>query len=447
MAIRDAVAAIFVHQDRIFAVRRQPHLRAFPGYHAFPGGKVDRGESETPIEEPIFNDFPPRLMHALIREMREELDFDLVLAAQKGQIMALSELSEVTTPDFHSIRFRTHFFKITLDHLPRFLVDADEVAEHGWFTPAQLVERFHAGRLLVAPPLLTMIQALAADISCAHVPNAPFIYDPDREIPVMEALSEVWHLLVPSNTLPPADRTNAFVIGGYLLDPSPRDRATLAKLEHTLTRFDLKGIFLTHHHADHHQFAPELARKLNLPIHLSEDTHQRLTGNKGKGYFRGIPIHHVRDGQVLTTWKDQEVVVHAVPGHDEGQMALAPRDLAWFIVGDLIQGIGTVVIAAPEGDMSKYFETLQKVIDLNPAVIIPSHGLALGTVYRLEKTLEHRRIREQQVLKYHQEGKTPKAMLKHIYPDLPLPLAPLALANIKSHLTKLYSDKRTGCVK
>src|SRR3546814_20810533 len=82
-----------------------------------------------------------------------------------------------------------------------------------------------------------------------------------------------------------------------------------------------------------------------------------------------------------------------------------PYDLAWCIVGDLIQGIGTVVIAKPEGDMRKYFATLERLIALNPRVIIPSHGMALGTVYRLEETLKHRRQREQQVLSLWREGK------------------------------------------
>src|SRR3546814_10346747 len=88
-----------------------------------------------------------------------------------------------------------------------------------------------------------------------------------------------------------------------------------------------------------------------------------------------------------------------------------PDELAWGIVGDLIQGIGTVVIAKPEGDMRKYFATLERLIALNPRVIIPSHGMALGTVYRLEETLKHRRQREQQVLSLWREGKDLETML------------------------------------
>jgi 8-oxo-dGTP pyrophosphatase MutT (NUDIX family) len=37
----ESVSAIFIHEQQIFAVQRQPYLLAFPGYHAFPGGKID----------------------------------------------------------------------------------------------------------------------------------------------------------------------------------------------------------------------------------------------------------------------------------------------------------------------------------------------------------------------------------------------------------------------
>src|SRR3546814_809639 len=138
---------------------------------------------------------------------------------------------------------------------------------------------------------------------------------------------------------------------------------------------------------------------------MSEDTQQRLFAKKGMDYFQGLAVHHYREGDVICRWLGRPVKVYEVPGHDEGQLALMPDDLAWCIVGDLIQGIGTVVIAKPEGDMRKYFATLERLIALNPRVIIPSHGMALGTVYRLEETLKHRRQREQQVLSLWREGK------------------------------------------
>ena len=57
------------------------------------------------------------------------------------------------------------------------------------------------------------------------------------------------------------------------------------------------------------------------------------------------------------------------------------------MAGDLFQGVGTVVIGEPEGNMQTYMETLKKVIKLNPKCVFPSHGIALGGSHILQKNL------------------------------------------------------------
>ena len=116
--------------------------------------------------------------------------------------------------------------------------------------------------------------------------------------------------------------------------------------------------------------------------------------------------------------------------------------MAWFIVGDLIQGIGTVVISAPEGDMATYFDTLEKVIVLNPEVIIPSHGIPMRSTHRLQETLKHRRERELQILKLHKSGKSKEEILEQLYAEVDSRLHQLAMKNIESHMVKLHKEKR-----
>ena len=58
---------------------------------------------------------------------------------------------------------------------------------------------------------------------------------------------------------------------------------------------------------------------------------------------------------------------------------------------------------------------MQRVIDISPRVIFPSHGIALGGVDKLQVTLDHRKEREQQVLNLFREGKTEEEMLQTIY--------------------------------
>jgi len=87
--------------------------------------------------------------------------------------------------------------------------------------------------------------------------------------------------------------------------------------------------------------------------------------------------------------------------------------------------------------MTKYFHTLQKVIELNPNCVIPSHGIALGGTEILKKTLEHRKFREDQIKKMMDKGMDIEQMLAAIYFDIPEKILKYARANIVSHVDKI----------
>ena len=439
MKIKDAVSAVFICEGRLFLIKRQPYLTVFPGYHAFPGGKVDAGDGDAPLAEALLAGPPGARVRALIRELDEELGFDLEAGIASGLVTGFSELAVATAPPFSPVRFRNFFYRIDVSRRPDFRVDEQEAEKSGWLLPEELHARYEKGTLLAVPPVLRMMDALVRDPDVREIDDIDFIYDEETEVPCMELFAGFFQLPVRSHTLPPADRTNAFVIGDTLIDPSPRDREELARLERVLDRLTPAKIMLTHHHGDHNEHAEVLARKRALPIWCSADTHARLS-SKRPGYFGMIRTHLIRDGDLLTHWGDEPVRVYAVPGHDEGQLGVAPDSLAWFIVGDLIQGIGTVVIAPPEGNMRKYFASLKRVIEMDPAIIIPSHGTAMGSTYRLKATLAHREQREAQVLNAWREGKTISEILEEVYKGLDPRLAPYAIANIQSHLTKLREE-------
>ena len=101
-----------------------------------------------------------------------------------------------------------------------------------------------------------------------------------------------------------------------------------------------------------------------------------------------------------------------------------------------------VLVGGEEGDMQLYFESLQRIIDLDPAAIVPSHGTVMGTTFRLRETLKHRRLREEQVLGLHRQGLGLDDMLERMYQGTPAALLPLARINIESHLGKLDREGR-----
>lgn len=439
--IFDAVTAVIVSGGELLVIRRQPSLRAFPGFYAFPGGKIDSGDSDG-VALPAFCDgHEARVLRGLLREIDEELAVDL---RTRGDV-TIRFVGIALTPPTQPVRFNTHFFVIDMPEKPALTPDTREIAGAEWATPHDWLARYRRGELLMAPPTVAVIAALAGDPAASDIPGLDSRTRGDYALPVIEQVEGVRNIMVRSHTLPPAEYTNCFLLGDsqshrILVDPSPASADEMAKLCEVVERFGIHEVFLTHHHPDHHERAPDIARHFGVPIGMSEDTQRRIEAKKGLDYFRDLAVHHFREGDVICRWLGHPVLVHEVPGHDEGHLALMPDTRAWCIVGDLIQGIGTVVIAKPEGNMRKYFASLERLIALAPRVIIPSHGSALGTTYRLEETLKHRRQREQQVLAMWNEGRDLDAMLQAIYADIDPRLLGLARLNIESHLDKLRDE-------
>ena len=442
----EAVSSVFFFQDQIFVVVRQNHLEAFPGYHAFPGGKID-SQDHASNSSSNFPELNPVHLSALHREMKEELDFDLQKGIAEGTISSIEPLAEIAAPSFAQIPFRNWFYRIDLKESPEFILDEGEFASGTWMTPQNLLQTYQEGKALMVPPLRRMIRLLQEDPQTTNLGDLSRKFDESQNIPELEMQEGVRILMIPSHTLPPAERTNAFRLGDpgspqILVDPSPKSEEIYQVLLQQMKEENLDALFLTHHHPDHHQHAPDLARELGVPIYLSQDCYQRILGKFQQDYFHGVEIRILFEGDSVTRWHGEEVRVFEVPGHDAGQLALAPESLSWFIVGDLIQGIGTVVISEPEGDMATYFKTLEKVIKLQPSVIMPSHGIPMRGTFRLEATLQHRREREKQVLSLFHQGSTEQQMLQSIYQNIPPMLYPYALKNIQSHLRKLRQENR-----
>lgn len=422
--MKQAVSAVFTCGTKVFAIKRQNHLAVFPGYTAFPGGKVDQGET---------------LEIALKREVREELGVDL----DGLKVIEKIFLGIATTPPFNPYRFETHFYRFDLENEASFNLDLGEVETGEWIDCGELLARYERAEIMAVPPTISLIRALAANQATKEL-ELDLVYDPDFEVPMIESICGVRQLLPLSYTFPPANRTNAFILGDderILVDPSPKDEAELAKFLKVAEKVGFHKIFLTHHHPDHHEFAPAIARVRGLPILISSDSHQRILAKWGPDYFEGCRVQYVNEGDVLCKSQGVDVMAFNVPGHDEGQIALAPKTFNWVLVSDLIQTVGTVVVGGAEGDMAKYFNSLERVIAKNPKFVIPSHGIAVGGTYKLEMTLKHRRDREVQIKNLLDQGKDFDTIVGTVYAQLDQGLLPYARLTVESHIAKIKNEK------
>ena len=353
-----AVSAILSCKGEIYLIKRQNHLRSFPGYLSFPGGKVDK--------EDLRGDSDADLKRALIREIREELGVDLAVKKNEAVTAGIKKIGKATSPKFNPYIFETYFFLIELNEKPDFVEDKNEIFKSYWMKPSEVLSNFDRGRFLMIYPIRKIIEHMDEENFNAETSYFDFDVGRDERIPVIEPIKGFYQIMPDSNTLFPATKTNAFIIGDdehVLIDPSPKDRELCKDLIAVIEKFNVKSILITHHHADHHEFAVDIANNLEIPILVSSDTYSRCRKRYGSDYFDGAEVKEVREGDVIASWLGHDVTLYEIPGHDEGHLGVAPTSLDWFIVGDLFQGVGTVVVGGEEGDMIKYFNSLRKVRD------------------------------------------------------------------------------------
>lgn len=442
--IIDAVSIVMTCGEEIFAIQRQFFLKAFPGYWSFPGGKVDPGDESFALEHELTLGLDQRLFGAAVREASEELGIDLREEIKSGNVRSIHCLGLAITPDFNPYRFATYFFKVDFNKKINFIVDENEARISKWMSAQNLLIEFNKGQILAVPPTIKVIEALGRNPDTTSIEDLNVVYDGNEFVPCIESLKGMPQVMPLSHTLPPATRTNSFIIGDagsprILIDPSPKDDEEYRKFKNTILKMGVDQILITHHHPDHYERSNILARELNIPVLMSAYTLERIT-RKDKDFYAGVDVKVIKENDIVTRWLTHDVLVMEVPGHDEGQVALYPRDLSWFLAGDLFQGIGTVVIGGEAGNMKKYFTTLERIINLSPKVLFPSHGIGLGGTHILEKTLEHRRLREEQVFDCFKRGLNPEEMLAEIYVDVRKDLWPYALENIEKHLEKLKAE-------
>lgn len=442
--LRESVSAVFKSLDgEIFTIERQNYLSVFPGYTSFPGGKVDRKDKDLGATKTSpFKDIDPIHWEALNREIEEELNFSL--NENINLIETAYLFGTAITPEFNPYRFKAHFFIIQLKESFPFQVDKGEAKSSLWESPKQLLSRYKSGEVMAVPPVVAMVEKLAADVLPEGQQSLTLPHIEGREVPMIESIYGVKQFLPLSNTFPPANRTNCFIIGDaplkLLVDPSPKDEEEKEKLKRSLNKVGFDAFFISHHHPDHHEFLPSLVQEYQKPVYMSEVTKGLIDTKWGKEYLSNMDIYFLKDGDSLGTTLGKKLKVFEVPGHDEGQLALAPEDMSWFFVGDLIQTVGTVVIGDVEGDMAKYFKSLERVISLNPRFIIPSHGIALGGVEKLKMTLKHRKHREEQIRELFNLGKSLDEILAVVYEGLDERLVRYAKKTIVAHLDKIKAE-------
>lgn len=479
----------------VYWIRRAEAMPFMGGWHAFPGGGLSRSDAAVPVSgepremaglppaagfpESLYEDPGPDLLSGIlacaIRELFEEIgllpatpnpDPTLLDAARQAlldksksfqQVLAdlgvtpdasrLAWAGRWVTPPFAPVRFDNRFFLLEWpeSELVQPSVLPGECDDGEWIDPRAAWESWRRGEVLAAPPILHILDVLAHDgpeqgLGRLQDPSETNL-GPFRRI---EMRPGVLMFPLATHTLPPAATTNTYLLGtgdAVLVDPGSPVDAENERLERALAvareRLGRKvvAIWLTHHHPDHIGGVERLRKSLDVPVLAHPLTAERVAA-------RGIRVDgELQDGQriVLAGDPPMSVLVLHTPGHARGHLCFLEEGQRATLVGDLLAGIGTIVIDPPEGDMDDYLGSLARLAMLRPGTLFPSHGPAiLDGVRKLREYADHRLWREGKVLDAWSQGlREPSEMVPLVYEDTPREAWPLAERQILAHLNRL----------
>jgi len=209
-----------------------------------------------------------------------------------------------------------------------------------------------------------------------------------------------------------------------LVDPAIRMREDMEALAVAVERHrgKLAAVVFTHSHGDHLADMSLLREAFDVPVWGSSYT------------AKSVPCDRIlSDGEVLQLGRQAwEVLI--TPGHHPGHVCLFSE--AGLVAGDMVAGIGTILVPPHTGNMTEYIEQLERLKALDPHLVFPSHGPVVAIPQRLiSHYIQHRAARHARVLNAVQQGKSDLADIAvEAYADSPEAHPALAEDQTLSHL-------------
>jgi glyoxylase-like metal-dependent hydrolase (beta-lactamase superfamily II) len=246
--------------------------------------------------------------------------------------------------------------------------------------------------------------------------------------------------------------TQTYLVGEgevCVIDPGPADRDHLQAILAALAPGErVSKILVTHSHLDHSPLARPLAEATGAKVlgaGPSDWGRSPVMSALGAalGGGEGVDEHFAPDACLAEGDTFDGITVLETPGHMANHLSFTHGDALFS--GDLVMGWSTSLVSPPDGDMTAFFASVERLEARNDRVYYPGHGDPVTEPQaRCRALLEHRRSREAQILLALQDiGPASAATLaRHIYTDVAPALLPAAARNVLAHLIDLHARAR-----
>lgn len=237
--------------------------------------------------------------------------------------------------------------------------------------------------------------------------------------------------------------TNTYLLGEReiaVVDPGPDEAQHLEAILAAAGTARIRWIIATHTHRDHSPLTAELARRTGAVVI------GRAAPRDGRQDETFAPQRQPTDSERLILGEFELTAIHT-PGHASNCTCYFFERERLLITGDhVLEGVSPVILP-PDGDMTDYLRSIDKLFAYDFDRIAPGHGDIMERGKQvLEALRAHRLAREDKVVRNVARlgAAALDALVPVVYDDVASDRHQWARLTLQAHLIKLVRDGRVA---